>query len=442
MDFYGRESELSILEKMWATSETKARMCVITGRRRIGKTLLSMVYAKNKPHLYLFVAKKAESLLCHEFVELIKKTFTVPVLGKITNFRDVFTLLLEIAKKERFVLVIDEIQEFLNINPSVFSDMQKLWDQYLYQSKMQLILMGSVSSLMSKIFEDAHEPLFGRADRILKLKPFSVNELQNILASHGHGSDVNVLFTYYLMTGGVPKYVEQLLVEKVFSEQDIFAFVFSENSPFLDEGKNVLVEEFGKEYAMYFSILELIATGKTSRTEIESVLQKDIGGYLERLESYYHVIQKYRPVSAKPQAKTVRYRIVDQFLKFWFRFLYREWTAIEASNFSYVLEVLNQNLSTYKGSVLEEFFRTIFQESKQFNEVGSYWESDNSNEIDLVAINDLKKQIVIAEIKLNKQKISLEALKLKAEKLLRHYPHYTAEYRALSLEDAQDYIPS
>ncbi len=35
-------------------------------------------------------------------------------------------------------------------------------------------------------------------------------------------------------------------------------FMLKQNSPFLDEGKNVLIEEFGKEYGTYFSILELI----------------------------------------------------------------------------------------------------------------------------------------------------------------------------------------
>lgn len=425
---------------MWGGVEKKARMAVITGRRRVGKTLLSMVYVKNKPHLYLFISKKTEVLLCEEFSNLIKEKFKIPVIGEIRTFRDIFMLLLEIGKTQSFVLVIDEVQEFLNINPAVFSDMQKLWDQYLYQSKIQLILMGSVYSLMHRIFEDSHEPLFGRADRIIRLKPFSISQTYAILKQHGQADDITTLFNYYLVSGGVPKYLELLLVEQVFKEKEIFDFILSENSPFLDEGKNVLIDEFGKEYGVFFSILELIASGKTSRSAIESVLQKDIGGYLERLENYYGVLGKFRPIHAKPQSKTVRYRIEDLFLKFWFRFIFREWTAVETSNFAYVKQVLKRDLSSYKGGILEDFFRKLFQESKQFNEVGAYWESDNSNEIDLVALNDLEKRIVIAEIKLNKEKIREGNLKTKAEKLLRHYPGYSPEFLALSLEDASKYL--
>ena len=65
-----------------------------------------------------------------------------------------------------FVLVIDEVQEFLQINPAIFSDIQELWDLYLYESQVQLVMLGSVYSLMKKIFQDSKEPLFGRADRI------------------------------------------------------------------------------------------------------------------------------------------------------------------------------------------------------------------------------------------------------------------------------------
>lgn len=159
-------------------------------------------------------------------------------------------------------------------------------------------MMGSIYSLMHKIFEDSQEPLFGRADRTLQLKPFSISQLNEILEKKSLTGKRDSLFTYYLLTGGVPKYVEILLTEGIFQEKEIFEFVLTDNSPFLHEGKNLLIEEFGKEYGVYFSILELISSGKTSRTAIESILQKEIGGHLDRLESYYGMIEKYRPIQA------------------------------------------------------------------------------------------------------------------------------------------------
>jgi len=73
----------------------------------------------------------------------------------------------------------------------------------------------------------------------------------------------------------------------------------------------LLIEEFGKEYTTYFSILSLISGSKTSRSEIESILEKDIGGYLDRLENEYSVIRKVKPILAKEGSKIQKYEIID-----------------------------------------------------------------------------------------------------------------------------------
>ena len=62
--------------------------------------------------------------------------------------------------------------------------------------------------------------------------------------------------------------------------------------------------------------------------------------------------------------------------------------------------------------------------------------------IDLVAVNDLRKELVIAEIKRNKSRISLPDLQHKAERLLQEYQGYRVEYCALGLEDAVEFLPS
>ena len=97
---------------------------MITGRRRVGKTLLSLEACREEQTLYLFIAKKSESLICQECIEIINNTFNVPVVGEITHFRDVFKLLMELAKTQYFVLIIDEFQEFYRVNPAVYSEIQ------------------------------------------------------------------------------------------------------------------------------------------------------------------------------------------------------------------------------------------------------------------------------------------------------------------------------
>ena len=269
MKFYDREQELAELNKLLRQAKSDSRMAVLTGRRRVGKTLLSLEFVKNYKHLYLFVAKKSEALLCAEYLKEIQHLFAdVPVIGEIRFFKDIFQLLLKLAGKEPLTVIIDEFQEFYNINPSVYSEIQELWDLNKNKSRLNVIFIGSVHSLMYKIFQNSKEPLFNRADRVFVIKPFSVKTTHMVLRDCGV-KDIRTLFNYYLLAGGSPKYIDILAGNKTFTFDEIINFVVEANSPFINEGKNVLIEEFGKEYGTYFSILELIAAGKTSRSEIE-----------------------------------------------------------------------------------------------------------------------------------------------------------------------------
>jgi len=174
---------------------------------------------------------------------------------------------MQLSQTKAFTLIIDEFQEFLQINNSIYSDMQNIWDEYKDNSKINLVLSGSIYSLMKKIFEDKKEPLFGRANNKIDLKAFTIDTLEEILKDNYPSYTKIELLPFYIFTGGVAKYVE-IFVDK-------------------------------KAFTTYFSILSLIASSKTSRTQMESILEKNIGGYLERLENEYSIIKKVRPIFAK-----------------------------------------------------------------------------------------------------------------------------------------------
>lgn len=159
MKFYNRENEISFLNKVTERSLTRSHFTLIVGRRRIGKTCLLMKTYEEKRAAYLFVAKKSEAMLCAEFMETIKESLTIPLFGEIKDFKTLFEALLVASQNEPFTLIIDEFQEFYNINSSVYSDMQNLWDRYKEKSRMNLIVCGSVYSLMKHIFENSKEPM-------------------------------------------------------------------------------------------------------------------------------------------------------------------------------------------------------------------------------------------------------------------------------------------
>lgn len=435
MRFYNRANELALLGKIEQLSKRSAQMTFVVGRRRIGKTSLLVKAYEQSTCVYLFVAKKNEALLCAEFIEEIKRKLNVSLFGEIKTFKDLFGFLMEISKKQRFTLILDEFQEFSSINPTVYSDMQHIWDSTKQDSKINLILCGSVYSMMTRIFENSKEPLFGRATHRMAVNPFDIATLHEILKDYSPKFSNEDLLAFYLLTGGVAKYVELLVQAEAFTLETMLEEVLSENSFFLEEGKNVLIEEFGRDYGNYFSILSLIASGKTARTEIESILEIQTGGFLDRLENEYDLIKKVRPILAKPGSRSVKYRINDNFLSFWFRFIYKYRSAVEVRNLEYLKKIIVRDYTTYSGLILEKYFIEKFISEKKYNQIGTYWEKGNLNEIDIVAINNLDKKAVFTEVKRNKDNIDLRMLREKSSKLQLQMKGYDFEFLGLSLED-------
>jgi AAA+ ATPase superfamily predicted ATPase len=313
--------------------------------------------------------------------------------------------------------------------------MQRIWDTNKDVSRINLVACGSIYSMMTRIFENAKEPLFGRATQRMHIKAFNINTLKEILSDYAPGYTAEDLLTFYSITGGVAKYVELLVQNCAFTKDTILDALLAENSLFLDEGKHVLIEEFGKEYGNYFSILSLIAAGKTARVEIESILEMETGGYLARLEKEYQIIQQIRPILAKPGSRSVKYKISDPFLSFWFRFIYRNRSAVEAGNLSYIKEIIDRDFPTYSGKMLEGYFIQQVKAEKKYNLIGTYWESKNQNEIDIVAVNDSNKSVLFAEVKRQKKKINLNDLEAKSHNLQQQFKGYSFTFKALALED-------
>jgi AAA+ ATPase superfamily predicted ATPase len=160
-----------------------------------------------------------------------------------------------------------------------------------------------------------------------------------------------------------------------------------------------------------------------------------LGGYLDRLENDFGRISKIRPVLSKPAGKAVKYRINDNFLNFWFRFIYKYRGAVEMENFDYVKNRINRDYNTYSGQILERYFRAKISTEENLSQIGSYWETGNQNEIDIVAINEYERTAIIAEVKRQAKHIDLDILRKKAEHLVAGLNGYTIDFRGLSMED-------
>lgn len=435
MKFYDRKTEIELINNNLEQSKKSACFTVMVGRRRIGKTSLLLESFKGKKYLYLFVSRKNEALLCAQFQNEAEKALGLRIFGTITQFRDLFEQLMIYATKENYTLIIDEFQEFDSVNPAIFSDIQNLWDQYKEDAKINFMVCGSIYSMMMKLFENRKEPLFGRLTSKIVLKPFSVSVMKEILGDYNPNFTPEDLLCLYTLTGGVAKYITLLMEAGATTVDQMLQLVTRPDSPFLGEGKDLLVSEFGKEYGTYFSILQLIASGKTTQGEIDSIIGKNTGAYLVNLEKTYSLISKNKPMFSKPESRKTRWALNDNYLRFWFRFVFPNQSLLEMGKYDLLSEYIEKNYIQYSGLTLEKYFREKIAESERVTDIGNYWDNKGQNEIDLIALNKLDKTALIAEIKRNPQKINRAILEEKVKTIHKELSTYKVELKGFSMED-------
>ncbi len=412
MRFYDREKEQETLLNNWNQSAERGRLTVLIGRRRIGKTTLltrsADGYNSHQPILYLYVSKDNERVLTGKFQETTERLLGLKIYGKIETFAQFFEQLLLYGQQHHFTLVFDEFQNFLKANPAIPSHIQELWDRYHEQSKVNMIACGSIYSMMHKLFDNEDEPLYGRQDCRIVMHPFRISVLKQILGDHNPQYTPEDLLCLYALTGGVAKYVAWLMDGGATTKTQMLRWATQSGSPYLSEGSELIMSEFGKDYSNYLSILQLIASGLTTQSEIDSVIGKNTGAYLDNLEHDYNYIHRKQPLFSKPGGRNLRWQIDDCFLRFWFRF---------------------------SGMVLEQYFRQKWMEEERVTIVGNYWDRKGENEIDMIALNDIDKTATVAEIKRNPKKYNPAELTNKVVVLNSHLANYHVTQRGLSLED-------
>ena len=436
MKFYDRKAEIEILQQNEKKAEHNAVFTVLMGRRRVGKTSLVIKALEGRPFAYLFVSKDSEAMLCRKFQQTLEEQLGLQVYGQLTRFRDVFEVIMKESLQRHFTVVFDEFQNLYKVNPAIFSEIQDIWDRYHRDSHLNLITMGSIRSLMKRIFEDKNEPLYGRPTSKFTLLPFTVEVMKQILHDHRPEYKNEDLLCLYMITGGVAKYVELLMDEGCFTKEKMLNYFCRQDSYFLTEGRDLMNQEFGEDSNTYFSILQLIAGGMTRRSDIDGAMQRDMGAYLQNLEGNYNIVSRLKPLLAKPNSKTSAYEISDQFLRFWFRFVWPYQALVERQQFSLLRQNMGRHYEQFSGRTLEQYFQQKAMETGRYTVVGNWWDRKGEKEIDMIALNEFDHTGIAAEIKRNPRKLSLSGLKTKVEALpAADFNPYHLSLQTLSIDD-------
>ncbi len=455
MKFYNRENELARLSEVAALSMRTSHMVVITGRRRVGKTELIRQFAKERSDiLYLFVSKKKPHILIEEFRDILASKIPLIKTATFRSFGDLFSFIFDYMKEKHLIIVFDEFQNFESVDASVFSTLQNHWDREKNNIKGAFVFIGSVFTLMQKIFEGKKEPLFGRATAKLYIEPLKPEAVSEILADHHLDTPSHLPF-YYTLFGGIPKYYFLLDRYRLFGKPhaEIIRKLYCEPDALLQkEGKELLIEEFGKNYYLYFSILQVVAGGETQLAHIgdsAGINISSISKYLDELVSYYQVLERRIPVTEyKPEKKIGRYYIKDPALRFWFRYIFKNQSLTEIGAEKDLTAKIVSDLPTFIGRAFEELVRALLLQKNtggiipfNFTKIGGFWTRKGDAEIDVVALNENEGKILFGECKLKGNRFTradMQKLREKASSVKWRAGKRKEFYALFSMDDVSE----
>ena len=442
MKFYGREKEIELLRGERDRSRTLARLTVITGRRRVGKTeLIEKAFNDGTgDYVYLLLRRQNEKTLCAELQASVVNQVggKIPLLGRAEHLIELVEAVFAFAADRPLTVVIDEFQEMSYVNSAFYGQLQGLWDRVQRTHKLNLVVSGSVNRMMNEIFFDHSAALYGRNTAHLKLKPFPVSLLKTILKDYSPRCTNADLLDLWTITGGVARYVAMLMDAGAVKRKKMLSFIFSPLSPFVEEGRSILVQEFGSEYTNYFSVLAAIASGHTRHAEIEQDLGVQVTPYLANLEKNYNMIRKTLPIFDPPKTKNAAYRIEDMFFRFWFRFVFRNMDLIELGRYEQLCEIVARDFDSFSGFALERYFYWKFVEDSSYTRMGAWWNRKGNEEIDLVCEDELAGTIDFYEIKRDISRYNSSVLESKTAAFFKKHPqkdHLKVTRGVLSLTD-------
>jgi len=392
-------------------------LVILYGRRRIGKTTLINKFIQNKPAIYFLVTEESEVQNRNVFKQLVMDFTNNTYLEQLNvlNWDYLFNEIVNFPTNEKKIIVIDEFQylgKFNNAFPSVF---QRIWDTILSKENIMVILCGSLISIMESQTLHYESPLYGRRTAQIKLQQIPFIYYQQFYPNKNKYD----LICYYAVTGGVPKYIE------LFHEQDniyesIQKHVLSKNS-FLYDEPNFLLSKEVNEIGSYFSILRAISMGNRKLSQISAILevkQTSITKYLHTLINL-DILEREVPITEDYPEKSKRglYKLKDNFLCFWFHFVYPNVGYLETNHENFVLNRIKQSfIENHVSYVYEDICKEYIKYhlalnnpwNIQLSKVGRWW--DTNHEIDIIAYDPFGNDMVFCECKFWENKVGCNIL--------------------------------
>jgi uncharacterized protein len=321
-DFIGRKQELQKLQRLLKKSSSS--LIVVRGRRRIGKSRLIEEFGKNQK-TYIFsgippTEKTTKEDQLREFGwQLGKALGQPPFLDK--DWNDLFLRLASHTRRGRVIILFDEISWMGSEDPQFLSKLKNAWDlEFKKNPNLIFVLCGSVSFWIEKNILSS-TGFLGRISLDLFLEELSLKDCNQFWDKGGQYVSAYEKFKVLAVTGGVPKYLEEITPEYT-AEENIKNLCFDKSGLLFNEFDNIFSDIFSKRSEIYKKIVTCIDDGHYQYEEIYRKLGIEKSGsiseYLKDLTISGFIKRDYTwHIKTGKRSKLSYYRISDNYLRFY-----------------------------------------------------------------------------------------------------------------------------
>ena len=413
--FVDREQEMATLQSEY--DRDGSALVVLYGRRRVGKTTLISEFIKNKKALFFLASEESESQNRLAFQEKAADFLNSDLLKnvEVKSWDVLFRAIIDTHFDSKPVIVLDEFQYLGKSNPAFPSVFQRIWEEILKDRQVMVILCGSLISMMQSQTLAYDSPLYGRRTAQIRLMQIPFAYYHQFFPDKSRKE----LIEMYAVTGGVPKYIE------LFSQsKDIYSAIEKcvlNRSGYLYDEPYFLLQQEVSEVGSYFSIIKAIAAGNTKLSAIAGVLEvksTSLTKYLKTLIDL-DILEREVPVTEDSPEKSKKglYKIKDNYLRFWFAFVYPNMSFIESGHGRIVMDKIRKSLvRNHIAFVYEDICRERMWEINAegvwpfyFSKLGRYW--DSKEEIDIAAIDPDGKNLILGECKYWQEPVGVSVLR-------------------------------
>ena len=413
--FVDRELEMETLQNEY--ERDGSALVVLYGRRRVGKTTLISEFIKDKKALFFLASEESEGQNRNAFKEKVADFIDSDLLrsAEIKSWDVLFKSIMDTPFDSKPVIVLDEFQYLGKANPAFPSIFQRIWEEILKDRSVMVILCGSLISMMESQTLAYGSPLYGRRTAQIRLKQIPFGYYHEFFPNKSRRE----LIEMYAVTGGVPKYIE------LFSEsKDIYSAIQKcvlNRSGYLYDEPHFLLQQEVSEVGSYFSIIKAIAAGNSKLSAISSILEiksTSLTKYLKTLIDL-DILEREVPITEENPEKSKKglYKIKDNYLRFWFAFVYPNMSFIESGHSRIVMnKIKNSLVKNHIAFVYEDVCKERMWDLNgegawpfNFTKIGRYW--DSKDEIDIVALDPEGKNLILGECKYWTEPVGVSVLR-------------------------------